>query len=170
MSKAAVKTRDASRGRDLPEIETTRDKIGKKLPWIMGQSFQIPRFRLPELKGKSFAISTPPRMIALIATYIFSFWLMMGGIYLWIRDQIAMGADSEGNAVWLYPGIHDAFIIESIVAAAVIFMGSIGFYLVYESTKHAMAPSYARKILIVGIVVSIIAFVAVQRIIDLKSS
>ncbi|MHA1731039.1 MAG: hypothetical protein ACTSU5_03805 [Promethearchaeota archaeon] len=150
-------------------IETTKDKIGKKLPWLLGSGFRIPRIRLPDFTGKNIAISTPPRMIALVATYVFAFWLVMGGIYLAIREQIAMGADASGNAVWLYPGIHDAFIIESIVAASLIFLGAAGFYFIYMSTKHAMNPSYARKILILGLGMALVAFISVQKIIDLKT-
>ncbi|GAB4316410.1 MAG: hypothetical protein Kow0069_18590 [Promethearchaeota archaeon] len=164
MSKTARRT-----DRALPKIESTRDKIGKKLPWLLGGGFRIPRFRFPDLTGKNIAISTPPRLLGLLATYIFSFWLMMGGIYLWIRDQIALGADQRGNAVWLYPGIHDAFIIESIVAAAIIFIGAGGFYVMYESTKHATNPPYAWKLLALGLMMGLLSFVAIQRIIDLKS-
>jgi len=59
----------------------------------------------------------------------------MGGIYILIKEPSAMGGDASGAIMWLYPSTSDAFVIESIVAATLIFMGGAGFFLLYNATK-----------------------------------
>ncbi len=154
--------------------ETTKEMLGRKLPWLFGKSFRIPRMRLPELKDKTFSLPTPPRTLAMIGIYIGLFFVMMGGVYL-ITPRMgqepmpALGADSSGNPVWLYPSVHDAFIIESIVGAAIFFMGAIGFMFLFEATKYSLNPSYGRKILILGLTLSLVAFISMQYVINAKS-
>ncbi len=155
--------------------ETTKDMLGRKLPWLLGNGFRIPRLRLPETKDKAFSLPTPPRMLIMILIYIGLFFVMMGGVYLITprmgqQPMPALGADSNGNPVWLYPSVSEAFIIESIVGAAIFFMGAIGFMFLFESTKYSLNPSYGRKILVMGVGLALVAFVAMAYIIDTKGS
>jgi len=159
---------------DTPKgTETTKDLLGRKLPWVFGKRIRIPRLRLPDLAGKSFALPTPPRTLAMIGIYILLFFVMMGGVYL-ITPRMgqgtmpALGADSSGNPVWLYPSVQDAFIIESFVGGAIFFMGAIGFMFLFESTKYSLNPSYGRKILALGLVLAVVAFAAMQYVMAIK--
>jgi hypothetical protein len=155
--------------------ETTKEMLGRKLPWLLGKNFRIPRLRFPDIQNRAFALPTPPRTIAMIGIYIFLFFVMMGAVYLLTpvtgQDPMpALGADSNGNPVWFYPSISYAFIIESFVGAAIFFMGAIGFMALFESTKYSLNPSYGRKILVLGIIMVIVAFASMQYIMSVKSS
>jgi uncharacterized protein YybS (DUF2232 family) len=92
----------------------------------------------------------------------------MGGVYILIQNPIALGADSSGNPLWIYPSTQDAFIIESIVAGIIIFVGGLGFILLYETTKHSYNYSYAIKLLIFGLVLTALSFGLLQWIIKQK--
>ncbi|MBN2157318.1 MAG: hypothetical protein JW776_14830 [Candidatus Lokiarchaeota archaeon] len=146
------------------------EKIRKKLPWIT-RRIRIPYINFPDLKGRNFDIPTPSRNILLGVIYVFLFWLMMGGVYLLIpnssgRLPIALGADpNTGNPMWIYPSITDAFVIESIVAGAIIFIGAIGFLLLYQSTKHIYNTRYARILITIGFILATFSFVVLQYII-----
>ncbi len=153
--------------------ETTKEMLGRKLPWLLGSGFRIPRMRLPDMKDRAFSLPTPPRMLIMFLIYVGLFFVMMGGVYLITprmgqQPMPALGADSSGNPVWLYPSVHDAFIIESIVGAAIFFMGAIGFMFLFESTKYSLNPSYGRKILVLGLGLALVAFVAMQYVLDTK--
>src|SRR4030042_2649755 len=155
--------------------ETTKEMLGRKLPWVLGSGIRIPRLRLPNIDNRSFALPTPPRTIAMIGIYIGLFFVMMGGVYLITprmgQDPMpALGADSSGNPLWLYPSVSEAFIIESMVGGTIFFMGAIGFIFLFESTKHSLNPGYGRKILVLGLVLCIVAFAAMAYVIDYKGN
>jgi len=126
-------------------------RIRRKIPWIF-KGIRIPKINYPDLDSKYLEIPTPSRNIILGVIYVFLFWLIAGGVYLSIPDSngrtpIALGANSNGDPIWLYPSINDAFVIESFVAASIIFIGSLGFLVLYQSTKHLYNPSYAQKLI-----------------------
>lgn len=150
--------------------ENFQDKVADKMPWVFkGFGIRMPKIKFPSLRDKNLDIPTPSRNILLGVIYVFLFWLLMGGVYLIIPDsngrlQIALGADSSGNPVWLYPSINDAFVIESIVAGVIIFIGAIGFIIIYQSTKHMYNTSYAQKLIAAGVVMAVFSFTILQYI------
>ncbi len=166
---------ESTKKKEILEIESTRDKIGRKIPWILGKGFRIPRFRTPNLSGKKFSIPTSPRLVIFLCSMIFLFWLSYGGIYFQIgmvdptkTEMPAIGANSEGEAVWIYPKLHDSFIVEAIVSTMLLFTGAAGFYLIFYSTRHAIDRKYAVMVLIIGIGLILIGFLGLQKIIDMK--
>lgn len=151
-------------------------KIQEKLPWIFKPlNIRIPKVKYPSLEDKNLDIPTPSKNILLGAIFVFLFWLLMGGVYLAIPDSsgnlpIALGANRQGDPVWVYPSINDAFVIESIVAAAIIFIGAVGFLILYQSTKYLYNPSYAQKLIAVGLVMAVISFTLLQYIVMERKS
>jgi len=106
-------------------------------------------------------------MLVLMATYILLFWLMSGGIYFMVRNPIAVGA--RGNdPLFFYPSMNDSFVIEGIIAAIMLFTAGIGMVLVYQSSLQKLNRSYAMKLLVVGLLLGIISFMALQWIIRIK--
>ncbi|TFH30747.1 MAG: hypothetical protein E4G98_01470 [Promethearchaeota archaeon] len=146
-----------------------QEKFGRKMPWLFGKSVRIPKVNFPEYREGQMTLPTPGRSLILIAIYIFLFWLMAGGIYLNIRGSIALGQDNAGQVMWLYPTTSEAFIIESIVAAVLMFLGGVGFIILYQSTKHAYNYSYAVKLLIIGMTAVVTGFGLLQYMIAVKS-
>lgn len=149
--------------------ESVQIKIGKKMPWVLGKSVRIPRIKFPEMNESSMVLPSPGKSLILIAIYVFTFFLVAGGIYILIRDPIALGANDKGAPLWLYPTTHDAFIIESFAAAAIIFFGGFGFILLYNTTKNAFNYSYAVKLLILGLIMAGLSFGLLQYMIEKKN-
>jgi hypothetical protein len=148
--------------------EKLQDKYGSKFPWLLPKSVRIPRIKFPVLTDKMGSIPTPSKTFAFVAILVFFFWLAMGGIYIQIREPIALGADASGKPLWLYPSTSEAFVIESIVAAIIIFVGSFGFVLFYSATKNAYNKSYAQTLIVLGIIMVGVSFGVLQWIISEK--
>jgi hypothetical protein len=130
---------------------------------------RIPKFRLTSLGTSTISLPSPPRMLLLMATYVLLFFLMAGGVYMLIQNPIAVGSEN-GQAIYFYPDINDSFIIEGFIAAALLFMAGFGGVLLYQSSLQSMNKSFATKILIIGVILSIVAFMILQWIINIKQS
>jgi hypothetical protein len=127
---------------------------------------RIPRVRLTGI-GSGMSLPSPPRMLVLMATYILLFWLMAGGIYFMVRNPIAVG-QSGNDPVFFYPSMNESFIIEGIIAAIMLFAAGVGMVLMYQASMQKMNKSYAMKLLVVGLVLGIVSFMALQWIIQIK--
>ncbi len=149
--------------------EKLQTKFGEKLPWVMGASVRIPRVKFPEAREGGLSLPTPGKSLILILTYVFLFYLVLGGIYIAIRDPITVGGDAQGNAMFLYPSTHEAFIIESLVAGFLIYISGLGFLLLYNATKHSFNYAYAIKIYILGAALVFAGFIMLQYMIGVKS-
>ena len=121
--------------------EKLQTKFGEKLPWVMGERIRIPRVKFPEAREGSLSLPTPGKSLILILTYVFLFYLVLGGIYIGIRDPITVGGDAQGNAMFLYPSTHEAFIIESLVA------GFLFIFQVLDSYFYTMQQNIALTML-----------------------
>ncbi|MFW9770626.1 MAG: hypothetical protein ACFFBY_10545 [Promethearchaeota archaeon] len=153
---------------DVSGSETIFEKIKSKTPWVFGNSLRKPKVNYPQLKLPKMEMPLPGRTLVVIGIYIILFLLQTGIIYIIYREPIAIGANPQGNPVLFYPDISEAFIIESIVASIFIFLCSIGFILLYQASKYVYNKITAIKILIIGIILVISAFVALQAFITIK--
>ena len=153
---------------EISGSETIFEKIKGKTPWVFGSALRKPKINYPQLKLPRMEMPLPGRSIVVIAIYIILFLLQTGIVYIIYREPVAVGANTDGDPMLLYPDIHEAFIIESIVASIFIFLCSIGFVLLYQASKYVYNKKTAVKILFIGIILIIIAFVALQAIITIK--
>lgn len=149
--------------------EKLQTKFGEKLPWVMGERIRIPRVKFPEAREGSLSLPTPGKSLILVLIYVFLFYLVLGGIYIGIRDTVTVGGDAEGNAIFLYPTTNEAFIIESLVAGFLIYIAGLGFLFLYNATKHSFNYAYAIKIYIIGGFLIIAGFSMLQYMIGVKS-
>ena len=143
---------------------SSRDKM---LPFL---GIRVPRVRLTGI-GSGIALPSPPRMLMLMASYILLFWLMSGGIYFIVRNPIAVGSTGSGDnarAVFFYPSTNESFIIEGLIAAILLFTAGIGMVLMYQGSLQKMNKNYAIKLLVVGFILGIVSFLALQWIINIK--
>ena len=149
--------------------EKLQTKFGEKLPWVMGKHIRIPRVKFPEAREGGLSLPTPGKSLILMLIYVFLFYLVLGGIYLGIRDTVTVGGDAQGNAVFIFPKTNEAFIIESLVAGFLIYIAGLGFLLLYNATKHSFNYGYAIKIYIIGGLLVIAGFSMLQYMIGVKS-
>ena len=148
--------------------ETVFEKIRGKTPWVFGNTFRKPKILFPKLKITRMGIPLPGKSLAVIGVYIILFLLQTGIVYLVFREVPAMGSNSDGSPMFLYPNINEAFIIESIVASIFIFMCSIGFILLYQASKFVYNKSVAVRYLAVGILLILASFITLQAMITIK--
>ena len=149
--------------------ETIFEKIKGKTPWIFGKKIKKPKIVYPEIKLPRMDMPLPARSLVIIVIYIALFLLQMGIVYIIYRTPLAIGATSDGDPVIIYPDIQDAFIIESIVASIFIFLCSLGFVMLYQASKYVYNKKIATRILVIGIVLIVAAFFALQAMIAEKS-
>ena len=135
----------------------------------MGERIRIPRVKFPEAREGGLSLPTPGKSLILVLIYVFLFYLVLGGIYIGIRDTVTVGGDAQGNAVFLYPSTNEAFIIESLVAGFLIYIAGLGFLLLYNATKHSFNYEYAIKIYIIGGLLVIAGFSMLQYMIGVKT-
>lgn len=129
--------------------------------------FRLPRVRLTAM-GSAISLPSPPRMLFLMATYILLFWLMAGGIYIMVRNPIALGADSAGDPMYFYPSLNEAFILEGYIASIILFIGGFGAIMLYQASLQSYNKAYAIKIMVIGLIMCAIAFFVLQWIINIK--
>ena len=153
---------------DVIGSETVFEKIKGKTPWVFGRSLRKPKILFPGLKTSKMDIPLPGKSIAVIGVYIILFLLQTGIVYLIFREPPALGTDSDGNALFLYPEINESFIIEGIVASIFLFLCSIGFILLYQASKYVYNKDIAIRYLVVGILLILTAFGALQAMITIK--
>lgn len=149
--------------------ENLQIQVGKKLPWIFGRKMRIPKVNYPMYQDSKMNLPTPGRSFTLLVIYLALFWLMMGGIYISIRNPIPLGSSGQNKVLWLYPSTSEAFIIESVVAATLMFIGGTGFLILYNSTKHAYNYSYSIKLLIIAITAIALSFGMLQYMLAVKA-
>ncbi|MFX0099471.1 MAG: hypothetical protein ACFFCS_07810 [Candidatus Hodarchaeota archaeon] len=143
--------------------------VGKEERQFLG--IRLPKLRLTSLGTSTISLPSPPRMLFLMLTYVVLFWLISGGIYALVRNPIAMGATGPANArrpLYFYPSLNEAFLIEGFIAAIMIFVGGFGGILLYQSSLNAMNKSYAIKLMLVGLILSMVSFLVLQYIVNIK--
>ncbi len=158
------------RDQELSGSETVSEKIKRKTPWIFGNKLRKPKILFPKIKFRRLSIPMPFRALSIIALYIILFILQTGIVYLIVRKPPAFGVDGENKPIFIIPeNIHDAFIIESIVASILLLLSSFGFIILYYASKYVYNKKFADWILVVGILIIIITFFLLQFILDIKT-
>ncbi len=161
--------KQTSNKEEVSGSETIFEKIKDKTPWIFGKTLKKPKILFPRMNRGKMDIPLPGKSIAVIAVYVVLFLLQTGIVYLIYRDPPALGADpSTGDPLFLYPDINESFIIEGIVASIFIFLCSAGFIMLYQASKYVYNKAIAIRILVVGIVLILAAFGALQAMTSIK--
>ena len=148
--------------------ETVFEKLRGKTPWIFGKKIRKPKVVYPKVKLPRMDMPLPARSLIIIIVYIVLFLLQTGIVYILYRTPMAIGANQEGDPLILYPDIQDAFIIESVVASIFIFLCSLGFVMLYQASKYVYNKKIAIRILVIGIILIISTFFALQAMISIK--
>ena len=155
--------------KDISGSETIAEKIRKRTPWIFGKKLRRPKIVFPRLRRRGITVPTPSKSLGIFVVYILLFVLQTGIVYLIYREPPALGADNKGDPIFLYSSVHDSFIIEGIVASILIFISSTGFILLYQASKHSFNRTMALRILVMGIIMIFITFLALQYMIAVKT-
>ncbi len=166
-----MSSKDTSIKKDeISGSDTVVDMIKEKTPWIFGNKIKKPRINFPDLTaGHKINLPTPSKAVGLILIYIMLFILQAGFLYVIYRNPPAIGANQDGEAVFFYPGIHDQYIIEGVVASIIIFLASTGYIFLYQASKYIYDRNMALKILALGFLLIIITFIVLQIMLSVKT-
>jgi len=98
-----------------------------------------------------------------------SIFLLGGGVYDILMTPIAVYPTGTGTFIYFYPNqLHEQFLDESIGIMLFYAIGVAGLFLIYQSTKYIRNPRQLSAMLRIGLVLLIIAFVAVEAILYAK--
>ena len=147
---------------DIIGSETVKEKIKSKTPWIFGNSIRKPKIHFPRLKIPRISLPMPARTLSIITILSILFVLQTGVVYLMVRIPPALGTNQEGKPVFIFDDVHESFIIEGIVASILIILSSMGFILLYQSSKDVYNKKMADWILTIGGLLILICFVLLQ--------
>ncbi|MFX1326289.1 MAG: hypothetical protein ACFE8N_15170 [Promethearchaeota archaeon] len=149
--------------------ETVIEKLKQKTPWILGKNVRKPKINFPKFKLPRLSLPMPSKSISIVVIFVILFVLQTGIAYLLVRGPPALGANQQGDAVFIFGDIHEAYIIESIVGSILILLSSIGFIFLYQASKYVYNRKMAGYILVIGVLIIIISFISLQFIIYKKS-
>lgn len=150
--------------------ETVLEKMRSKTPWIFGDSIRKPKIKFPSVSSRrAIDLPSPSKNFGLILIYIVLFVLQTGVLYIIYREPPAVGANQQGDPIFLYPSIHDQFIIEGIIASIIIFLSSTGYLFLYQASKYVYDRGTAIKILALGFILILVSFVVLQIMLGIKT-
>jgi hypothetical protein len=152
---------------DISGSETFTEKFKAKIPWIFGKKLRKPKITVPRITRR-VVLPTPSKALGIALIYALLFILQTGVVYLIYREPPALGADSSGDPIFIYPGINDSFIVEGIVASILLFVSSTGFLMLYQASKHSYNRTIALRIMVIGIIMILIAYIFLQYMIAVK--
>ncbi len=161
--------KNTSKKEEIIGSETVIEKIKTKIPWIFGNSLRKPKINFPRMKLPRISLPMPSRSLSIVVVFAVLFFLQMGVVYLIVRGPSALGATQQGDPVFIYQDIHDSYIIESIVAAVLIFFCSTGFIMLYQASKYVYNKKMAIWILVIGLIMLMVSFIILQYIISIKA-
>ncbi len=149
--------------------ETIVEKIKRRMPWIPGKTLRKPKVKFPRFRFPRLSLPMPSRSLTIIGVFIILFVLQTGVVYLLVRDPPALGANAQGDPIFIFTDIHESFIIEGIVASILISLCSIGFIFLYQASKFVYNRKMAIGILVIGGLMILITFIALQYVIAVKT-
>lgn len=166
---------------EKPDIQTKLKFLGKKLGQLEKKEFWYAHLPFPKFLRKPRMRFTPPRINRTIPipnrTIMFIFALALvgfsvaGGAYIMVSTnvgKIAVGYtySSSGPPIpdFFIDSLNDQYMLEGIIAFALIIMGFIGFMFIHQSTKHFYRPKYSYMLFATGIVLILFAVFALQTI------
>ena len=93
-----------------------------------------------------------------------------GGIYDLLAEPI-IAFPAGRQILFFYPySVHEQAVLESFLVMTSYFMGFLGVFLMYQSTKYAYKPRQAYILLLSGIVFLLIAYIYIENLLWAKLS
>jgi hypothetical protein len=115
-----------------------------------------PRVRLSR---PSFGMPTrPPDTVLFGIMFVAVLFVLGGNIYTLVRTPPAVAGSQSGAPILIAPGIDQQLGMEGIVASVIILVGVVGLGLVYYASKYVFQPGYANRLLVLGMIMSGVAF------------
>jgi hypothetical protein len=101
----------------------------------------------------------PPDIIIFGMVFVAVLFILGGNIYSLVRSPPAIAGGGSGQApIVIAPGIDIQLGLEGIVASVIVFMGTMGFGLMYYGSRYVFQPGYATRLMVLGMILAALAF------------
>ena len=118
---------------------------------------------------RKIATAEPSTFTISMITLSFAIFLFGGGLWTIINYATIQPSMYYNNQfLFLYPGLGNQFIADTVVAVALYVMGLIGMLAIYQSTKYVYKPRQAYMTLIVGVTLLLLAYLFLENSIYIK--
>lgn len=111
----------------------------------------------------------PPDTVIFGLMFVAVLFVLGGNIYTLVRTPPAIAGSSSGTPVLIAPGIDQQLGMEGIVASVIILVGVVGLGLIYYASKYVFQPGYATRLLILGMIMSGVAFLVFSYLWSIKA-
>ncbi len=114
-----------------------------------------PRLRLEKPRLK-IPRKTPSPDALFILAMSFILFILGGGMF------VVVNYESLPEGFMVIGELTRQTVIEGLVAFTFMIIGFIGFIVIYQSTKHVYRPSYAKTLLLIGIILALVGYVGLN--------
>lgn len=118
---------------------------------------------------RKVTLNAPVLTVVTVLGMAYAIFLFGGGLYTLIERPIPSFYDSTtGTFYFLYPGLSNQFVSDSIIAASFYIMGFVGMLALYQSAKNATKPRQAYMLLVVGVTFVLLSYLFLESAIIAK--
>ena len=111
-------------------------------------------------------IAKPSPLLFAVLAIALSIFLLGGGVYDILEKPLALLPGLQGRWIFYIPyRLHEQTLNQSLIAMLLYTLGVTGFLLMYQSTKFAYKPRQASTLLLIGAVLTVLAFFCCEYII-----
>lgn len=103
----------------------------------------------------------PSNMIIAAIVVIYAIFLFSGGLYTLINKPLP-AAYYSGKFYFLYPYLSQQFVSDTIISFTLYAFGFVGLIAIYQSTRHAYNPRQAYMLLIIGVMLVLVSYIALE--------
>ncbi len=118
-----------------------------------------PHFKVP---------TRPPDIVVFGMMFIVVLFILGGNIYTLVKSPPPIAGGPNGEPILVVRGLDIQLGMEGLVASVVIFMGTVGFGLVYYASKYVFQPDYATRLMVLGALLAGAAFLIMIYLFGIK--
>ena len=108
-----------------------------------------PRFGMP---------TRPPDIVVFGIVFISLLFILGGNIYTLVKTPPAIAGGANDQPILIAPGVDIQLGLEGIVASVIVMIGVMGLGLIYYGSKYVFQPGYATRLMILGMILTGVAF------------
>ena len=143
----------------------------KPLPWVI-PGIKRPNFYLP-VPRFSLSLKIPVSIIFVLAHFIV-FYIFSGAVYNSVAPNVrSYGVRQDGTIQliqWDGGDVSHQYEWEGLVAALLIYLGALGFYLLKKGSEEPHNVNRAMTYQTLAIIILVVAFISIQLMFNNKAS
>jgi hypothetical protein len=118
---------------------------------------------------KKIVTTYPTALIILVIIIGYAVFLFGGGLFT-VVNKVPPSMYYDNNFYFLYPGISEQFIADTVISVMLYLLGFAGLLTIYRSTKSANKPRQAYMLLLVGISLVLLSYIFLESAIGIKTA